>query len=185
MAIHILRKGEVMGGRKIKFDDIPKFPHAAYKVHVPWNYIEKHLENLAEGKGGLELDPDFQRAHVWTEEQQCAYIEYQLMGGEVSKTIIFNCPGWMSSSEESTVQLVDGKQRLEAVRKFMRGDLKAFGQTVDEFGRFPSMHYLLEFAVCALETREEVLQLYLNINAGGTPHTQAELDRVRKLLKGT
>lgn len=167
----------------LTFKDIPQFPHAAYKVHVPWNHIESHLENLAEGKGGLDLDPDFQRAHVWTEEQQRAYVEYQLMGGEVSQTIVFNCPGWMKRSDEGTVQLVDGKQRLEAVRKFMRGDLKVFGQTVEEFGRFPSMHYLLQFSVCALETREEVLSLYLNINAGGTPHSKKELDKVRKLLE--
>jgi hypothetical protein len=33
-----------------------------------------------------------------------------------------------------------------------------------------------------METRKETLQLYLNINAGGTPHTQEELNQVRVLL---
>lgn len=166
----------------MKFEDIPQFPHAAYKVNVPWNHIDKHLAVLGGGEGGLDLDPDFQRAHVWSEKQQREYIEYMLMGGEVSKTIIFNCPGWMSGEREKTVQLVDGKQRLEAVRKFMRGNLMVFGQRVDQFGRFPAMKYDLQFAVCALETREEILRFYLNINAGGTPHTKRELDRVRLML---
>jgi len=31
------------------------------------------------------------------------------------------------------------------------------------------------WCVCTLETREEMLQLYLNINAGGTPHSPEEL----------
>lgn len=66
----------------LKYSDIPKFPRSAYEVDVPWGYIEKHLKSiLSDGPSGLNLDPDFQRAHVWTEEQQRAYIEYQLMGG--------------------------------------------------------------------------------------------------------
>jgi len=169
----------------LSYRDIPKFPRSAYEVDVPWGYIENHLKSLlSEGPGGLNLDPDFQRAHVWTEDQQRAYIEYQLMGGDVSRNIVFNCAHWGAlGREEGTVELVDGKQRLEAVRKFMRGDLEVFGQTVEEFGHMPAMDYRLRFIVCALETREEVLSLYLKINAGGTPHSKRELYKVRKLLE--
>jgi hypothetical protein len=34
-----------------------------------------------------------------------------------------------------------------------------------------------------LKTEAEVLRWYLEINAGGTPHTEEELDKVRKMLK--
>jgi len=34
-----------------------------------------------------------------------------------------------------------------------------------------------------LKTRAEVLQWYIEFNAGGTPHTEAEINRVRELLK--
>jgi len=164
------------------FADIPKFPNAKYEVDVPWNHVESNLETLA-GDGELRLDPDYQRTHVWTPEQQIAFVEFQLMGGEVSRTLVFNAPHWNRSGEQY-VELVDGKQRLEAVRAFMRGDVPAFGRRLHEYeGRFPTMDYQLRFQVCALPTREEVLQLYLKINAGGTPHTKAEMDRVRDLLR--
>ena len=39
------------------------------------------------------------------------------------------------------------------------------------------------FQVCQIENRADILRLYLNINAGGTPHTKEELDKVRVLLK--
>lgn len=166
----------------MRFRDIPQFPSAHYEVDVPWKHIDNTLRDLSEGLD-LRLDPEYQRGHVWTREQQTAYVEYQLMGGEVSRTIIFNSPDWYSDKAEY-IELVDGKQRLEAVRAFMRGDLPAFGHTIDEFeDKLPTMEYRFRFQICTLPTRKEVLSLYLKINAGGTPHTQEELDRVRELLE--
>lgn len=169
----------------MKWSDIPKFPTAHYAVDVPWNHLERSLEDVR-GGGELRLDPDYQRAHVWTKEQQTAYIEYQLMGGDISRTIVFNAPFWnrRAPMEEQYVELLDGKQRLEAVRAFLRGDVAVFGRRIDEFeGSFPTLEYRLRFHICCLHSREEVLSLYLKINAGGTPHSKRELDRVRRLLE--
>jgi len=170
----------------MKFNDIPQFPAARWAVDVPWTHLESNLETLA-GGGELRLDPDYQRAHVWTSEQQVAYVEFQLMGGELSRSIIFNAPFWTKTGtppEETHVELLDGKQRLEAVRAFLRGDIPVFGLRYEEFeDKLPTMEHRFRFQVCCLETREEVLRLYLKINAGGTPHSKAELDRVRALLE--
>jgi len=64
----------------------------------------------------LNLNPDYQRAHVWTLEQQIAYVEYALQGGEVGKNIIFNCPD--DEYMARPFELIDGKQRLEAARSY-------------------------------------------------------------------
>lgn len=170
----------------MKFRDIPQFPTAHYSVDVGWDYLEDHLQNWAERAngqfGGLDLDPPFQRAHVWKPAQQIAYVEYMLQGGEVSRQITFNSPDWGSSYRAPTV-LVDGKQRLEAVRAFMGGKIRAFGKLVSDFeGRIPQ-HIRFQFRVCMLQTEAELLNLYLNINAGGTPHTRAELNKVRTMLE--
>jgi hypothetical protein len=167
---------------------IPQLPKAHYEVDVPWGLLEANLLSLAEtGESfdraqptGLVLDPEYQRAHVWTREQQVAYVEYVLAGGEVGKNITWNSPDWLRSFRAPT-ELVDGKQRLEAVRAFLRGDFPAYGMTAKPGDRF-DLGCRFKFRVCSLTTREEVLQLYLNINAGGTPHTTEELDRVRAML---
>ena len=35
-----------------------------------------------------------------------------------------------------------------------------------------------------LQTKREVLQWYIEMNSGGTPHTEAEIERVKKLMEG-
>ena len=45
------------------------------------------------------------------------------------------------------------------------------------------MNFHFVFHVNYLKTRREVLEWYLQLNGGGTPHSQKELDRVRGLLE--
>jgi hypothetical protein len=70
------------------FSDIPLFPRAHYEIDVEWRYLETQIASSE----GLDLDPAYQRAHVWNTEQQRAYIEYILRGGELSRIVIINAP---------------------------------------------------------------------------------------------
>ena len=157
------------------------FPQAHYEIHVPWTHLERWLEGTEEDYS-LNLSPDYQRAHVWTERQQRAYVEYCLQGGEGSQVLYWNSIGW-DTTDPHPVELVDGKQRLEAVRRFLRGELTVFRDIVyDPSGPRMPLDFGFKMKIAALPTRHEVLHWYLAINAGGTPHTEEELDRVRKLL---
>jgi hypothetical protein len=168
----------------MRYDDIPQLPRANYGIDISWQYLEEHImHNQQEVLAPRDLTPDFQRAHVWTAEQQRQYVEYNLMGGEVSRVLTFNCPGWQGSWKGPYV-IIDGKQRLEAVRAFLRNDLRVFGRYRKDFtGRLGISGPSFRCNVCTLETRAEALRLYLSINAGGTPHTSSELSKVRRLLE--
>lgn len=163
------------------FRDIELLPRAHYEVDVDWHYLEVFITNAIK-EDGLNLDPDFQRAHVWTQQQQKDYVEYVMQGGEVGKNLTFNAIGWGYDLEIGSYEIIDGKQRLEAVRSFLRDDFKAHGHFRSEYKDRMRFHMSFKWRVCSLNTREEILQLYLNINAGGTPHTPEELDRVRGML---
>ncbi len=166
-----------------KWYKIPQFPRAHYEVDVGWAYLETCIERWSRdtgNMGGLDMSPEYQRGHVWTREQQVAYVEYVLAGGEVGRNITWNSPDWMRSFERPT-ELVDGKQRIEAVRAFLRGEFAAYGKLSEPGDRF-DLHCGFKFRVCTLSDRADILRLYLNINAGGTPHTAEEIERVRALL---
>jgi uncharacterized protein with ParB-like and HNH nuclease domain len=171
---------------KLNFQTMPKFTrNPSYRVTTDWKYLLSTLERWTderEGPAKLNLDPDFQRGHVWTEAQQIAYVEYVLQGGISGRDLYFNCTGWQGSYEGPFV-IVDGKQRLNAVLKFLRNELPIFGGHLmkDIEGRLPTT---ATFNICVndLKTRAEVLQWYLEMNTGGTPHTEQEIEKVKAML---
>ena len=178
-----------MSKPKLNFQELAKtfVPTPSYRVHVDWRYIEDHITNWQErGSDGsiaaLDLDPDFQRGHVWTIEQQTAYVEYNIRGGMSGREIYFNCKGW-SGRYEGPFVIVDGKQRLQAARQFLANKVPVFGGYYfsEIEGRLPS-NASFNFCVNDLKTRAEVLKWYLEMNSGGTPHTPAEIAKVQTML---
>jgi len=164
------------------FRKIPQFPHCSYHINVPWTYLESRIEQDVVACN-LNLDPDFQRAHVWTTKQQIEYCEYILRNGTSGKELYFNCAGWMSNYEGPYV-IVDGKQRLNAVRRFMSGKIRVFGSFIQEYTNEPDMLTAnFSWNIAALKTRREVLEWYINFNSGGTVHTIEEINRVKDLLE--
>ena len=165
-----------------QFSAIPEFTRTAhYVVDYPLKYLEDRVQKFIE-EDDLNLDPDFQRAHVWNETQQRRYVEYLLRGGMSARVLYFNHPGWQRDWKGQMV-IVDGKQRLEAIRGFLRDDLAVFGYTRSQFTDKLHIGYTVKFAINDLRTRKEVLQWYLDLNAGGVVHTDDEIEKVRKLLK--
>lgn len=167
----------------MRFQDIPQFPQSNYMVDVPWKSLENTLALLGEGTV-LELNPVFQRGHVWTEAQQVAWLEYQLRGGPSGKDIYFNCPTWQGRErKQAPVVLVDGLQRITALQRFLRDELRVFCHVFSEYtDNLRMTQHTLKFHVASLATEAEVLRWYLGFNAGGTPHTPAEITRVQALL---
>ena len=155
----------------MRFKDIPQMtPFPNYVVDVSWRYLNEWLEECKEL--ALDTDPDFQRAHVWTESQQRRYVEFILRGGRSCRELLFNCVGWRDDYRGPFV-LVDGKQRLTSVLKFLDNKLAIFdGHKFSDFE--DKLNYMgpgFVVRINDLETRAEVLQWYIDINDGGVAHT--------------
>ena len=101
------------GQKYDRFRDIPPFIEGTYRADIPLDYIQKQLERYTKDPG-LDLDPDYQRVHVWTPAQQEAFVEHLLRGGR-NNVIRFNSANWHSTTRNpGPMQLVDGKQRRSA-----------------------------------------------------------------------
>ena len=182
----------------LNYKDIPKLTgDGRYQVDVDFLYLEDSIKFHK-----IDMDPDFQRGYVWTRAQQIAYVETRLRGEIASRTIQLNCP---NPNKGDTTVIVDGKQRVTAVRQFLNNEFPIFkdmymaalplpvtdimarpGYYFRDIQNFPGMGHLnLSFRFCInnLKTKAEVLKWYLELNTGGTIHTEDELNHVKMLLK--
>lgn len=168
----------------MKYSDLPQFTNVGdYQTSISWDYLEYCLNKWQTDKlAKLELNPDFQRGHVWSKEQQIKFVEYKLSGGPGANIIYFNCVGWMNNYKGPFI-LVDGLQRITAILSFLHDEIPAYGYYLHDFDqplRFIKSNLL--FNINNLKTRKEVLTWYIQMNSGGIAHTEEEIERVRKLL---
>jgi uncharacterized protein with ParB-like and HNH nuclease domain len=150
---------------------------------MPLDHFVKWVNENVEDCG-LELNPDFQRGHVWTEKQQIAYIEFLLRRGKSGRVIYFNCPYWSHGSRDGWFVCVDGLQRTTAIMRFINNEIPAFGCYYKDFEDKPSfIRDSISVNINNLQSKAEVLQWYLEMNTGGTPHSDDELEKVKYLLQ--
>ena len=159
--------------------------------------LSRLVKNISDFEQGidtlipLQMNPDFQRGHVWSEEQQEKYIETLLRNGaKNARTIYLNCPSWNSVSDFSDKYndfvCVDGLQRYTAIKKFVNDELKVFGYYFHEFEDwkiFSRKTSIIKLNINDLKTKKEVLQWYLEMNSNGTPHSKEEIDKVKAMLE--
>ncbi len=125
---------------------------------------------------GLVLPP-WQRPEVWTVEQKRRFIEGVFLGLGCGYYVT-NGQDWVGNGDSAPMSgwLIDGQQRISAIRDFLSGDLVVFDDvrftemSVPEqrrFGHTPFPCFELEY--CAVENT--LLDLYDRLNFGGTTHT--------------
>jgi hypothetical protein len=99
------------------------------------------------------------------------------------RDIYWNCHGFIGGTNKYPLVLVDGKQRLEAIRRFFDNEIPIFGCLYKDYeDKLDSMNFL-NFHVNDLKTDEEIMQWYIDLNAGGTVHTDEEIEKVEKMLE--
>lgn len=167
---------------------------AAYAVDVSVAHLENFLgeqdRDLRSMGGSLEMEPDFQRGHVWTPEQQSRFME-NVLRQRAPMRLMFNCPNYSGGARDahadlprSVMQCIDGLQRATTLLAWQRGRVEVFGgMTFRDFENSPfdSRRITARFEVYQFTRRAELLQFYLDLNSGGTVHSANELARVAAL----
>jgi hypothetical protein len=131
----------------------------------------------------LDLDPEYQRSHVWTREQQSLFVGHLLSGGETTQLIINELP-------DQSTEIVDGKQRFTACLQWVNNEFPATtwnGETIwykdlDHVSTtILGNRITLPFLIVQL-SGADILKLYIRLNRGGTVHSDEEIARVKALL---
>ena len=143
-------------------------------------------------KGLVELNPEYQRDFVWTDEQKESYILnlYHHIA-EIKPTFVRYRP---DNQKELIYEVLDGKQRLKTIFDFMDDKFTVNGHYYSEltysdqqflyyhdvkYTVYRSKNYLYERP--SLDT---LIQLFIEINMLGTRMSEDDLKNAQALLKG-
>ena len=130
-----------------------------------------------------DMQPPYQRGSVWTVDQQEAFMGHLLQGGEVLPIVFHRVP------ESGQAEVLDGKQRLEAMlawlggkvaarlddgRRVFIGDLPTRTRPSGETCVVGLMRVTVRFRYVNLPWDQRV-RFSVRLNSAGTPHTQEQL----------
>lgn len=135
--------------------------------------------------GEMELNAPYQRGHVWGETRQRNLIKSLLLGIPIPSIVINDrsSAGW---DHRISCAVIDGKQRITAIYKFMSGDLKVPGEWFGLTGEvsFPDLPipaqrrfrtHPIPFTEGQLPSFEDEREVFELINFGGVPQGQSDV----------
>lgn len=188
----------------------PTRGRATYQTDAPVRVIPMNVSGRAWGDlihqleaGNISYDLPYQRGAVWTSEQRIMLIYSILSGTPVPALIVNDRPDrmWYGPDGEQLpiYAVIDGKQRMTAVRMFMNGELavpaswfpadrvEVVEHTDDgPYVRYPGLTRTAQrffentpapVAEAHVKSIAEEAGIYLRVNGSGTPQTTEDMTR--------
>lgn len=128
-------------------------------------------------KRGMDLAPTYQRGSVWSAKQREDFMGHLLQGGEMMPLVVQRVP------DSGQSEMVDGKQRTEAILAWLEGEVGArmddgtllFRHEVE--GPLQRITFKIKYVNMPWDDRK---RFYVRFNSSGTPHTVAQLEAALK-----
>lgn len=169
-----------------QYESWPRFQ----SIDIPLDSIVGTVTGEGRTRPGWDLNPDYQRDHVWTEVQSRRFVGFFLSDGP-------RTPVWIHRPDHKTdgadylhlpEEVIDGQQRVKALMAFFAGTIPAemedgkllWWRDCNEVDRRSMISLNVRYVSMS---RRERLSFYLRLNNGGTVHTDAEITKVRKMLE--
>lgn len=131
--------------------------------------------------------PDYQRGLVWTLEQKRNLIESIFAGANIG-IVYFARQRYDEQSKKleiTTFNVIDGQQRINAISDFINDKFTIRGLKFSELPQKDKRNFLTDncgrYCMLFEPTREMELDLYYNLNFGGTRHTEKDLEKLLKI----
>lgn len=181
-------------------------------AHLTLGATNRPLDSLVSlvERGRLDLNPEYQRASAWSDDQRVALVLSWLRGLPTGVIIINDrAPGvWTAgfSANRPSYAVIDGKQRLETAVAWFRdgfavpaswfdagavvrsedttdGPYVRFSGLSDRWQRFFEMTVALPCSEAKVSTIQAEAEIYLLVNGGGTPQTDADMANARRIAE--
>jgi hypothetical protein len=157
--------------------------------HIPLSFCTFDIEGLiGHCRAGMNVDPDYQRGLVWSDEDRNRLITTIMSGGDIGKFVFARND---YGTEGDLYEVIDGKQRLDTILSFYLGAFAWRAPSGDEvtYGQMSRMdrnHFRSFHVSCATiennPSRETRMKVFLQVNNTGRRVDQDHIDRIRTML---
>ena len=125
--------------------------------------------------------PPFQRSSVWKRSQQVKFMESLILGMPIGTY----CYSLSLKNRKVNGWLIDGQQRIRAIEQYVNDAFPVFGFLYSQLTK-PDHRRIenMSFGAYVLTDvdEKELLERYISLNYSGTPHTDSDKRRAKRIL---
>lgn len=134
---------------------------------------------------GVCTDPEYQRGYVWTLEDKQKLIHSMMQRYDIGKMVFIKRN--YSDTRKELYEILDGKQRLNAMQEFYEGRFTYQGYTFHQMSGTDRR----AFEECRVQyldisedhaTRADKLYIFLSVNIAGVPQSEEHMAYIRREL---
>lgn len=135
---------------------------------------------------GVDLNPSYQREHVWSLEDKVSLIDSIMKNIDIGK-FVFIHREFKESKEKGTglFEILDGKQRLTALCEFFEDRFTYKGKTFSQLHPYDKnqiIDYNVSVAELHIDSEEKRIEIFIKLNTAGRVMDKDHLEKVKKML---
>ena len=153
-----------------------------------------HAQYVTTGMDGMILtgyrrgyidNPEYQRGYVWNLEDKQRLIDSIFNRTDIGKFVFVEYP-----YPEYRLEIVDGKQRIAAIREYIEGRFPYKGKTFYQLSNadvhaFEDTNVQYVMLDSTKVSKADILWLFLSVNAAGVPQTEEHIAKAKALYEET
>lgn len=154
--------------------------------YYPLTYQQRDIGSLISmvySEYGFDFDPDYQRELVWNIEDKISLIDSIMAKRDIGKFVL-NHREWHET--KPLTEIIDGKQRLTAIKEFYEDQFKYRGKFFSELhprDKNTFENKAVSVALLDNATYEEILETFVAVNTTGKPQDVDHLNKVKTELE--
>jgi len=133
---------------------------------------------------GIEMNPEYQRDLVWSEQDKVNLIASVFNGIDIGKFLFVHLE-WSDREDHKGYEVIDGKQRISALVEFFENRFPYKGKYYKDLHPHDKnwfTGYSISYAEVKGITQKQKYEYFLKVNTCGRIVSQDHLDKVQKLL---
>jgi Protein of unknown function DUF262 len=166
-------------------DQIKDIKQYCYRERINMHFMQQDIHGLFTlwYHFGVETEIDYQRDYVWELSDKQALIQSIFNNIEIGK-FVFIFRGY---TEKKTYEVLDGKQRLEALTSFYEDRFQWNGKYFSELHPRDKNHFM-SYSITVAESRDKMSDTekylyFLKLNTNGKPQSEEHLAHVKDLYE--